>query len=209
MHEYSTDTIGRHRIIIAACVLIAIGGAYGLGVLYERVGFTPPWWLDAPAIFGCYAAIWRIYDQFVWRWTLFGRTVSGIDDYSGEWSGMLHSNYARNAALPIELSIKQTSSRILVEVRTETSNSYSNMAMACSSAGRSKGLRYTYSNEPRAFAALSMSPHSGIAEIQLSADRTTLSGQYENNRHRGTYGTIRAMKVILHGGNSPREGSSS
>jgi hypothetical protein len=174
---------------------LGVISAYLLGVGYKALGFSPPWWLDTPAVFGCFAIFWRVYDKWAWRWEIYGGTLSGIVNFAGKWSGHLFSAYNGGNSIPVEIVVTQTASQILVKWTTRTSSSYSNMAMVCSTPGRSQGLRYAYSNEPNSLATNGMSPHAGICELTISIDRQSLIGYYETNRHRGTRGSVEVTRV--------------
>lgn len=173
--------------------------AWGLGRALDGLKLDPPWWLDTPAVLGFYGILWQLHDRVLWRLPVGTRTLSGIADYRGTWDGHLHSSYNADIEYAASLTIRQTSSRILVEMERGQSRSTSRMAMLCAEPGSEQGLQYLYTNrpynEPQAPAAggrtvVAMTIHEGVSRLLLSEDGTTLTGDYQNDRHRQTYGTM-------------------
>lgn len=200
MHPYSNDS-NRTRIVLLALAVVAILLAWGLGRGLRGLAVTPPWWLDTPAVVGFYGILWRVYDRWLWRLRVGGQTLSGIPDYTGTWTGWINSSFGGVEPYIAQLSIRQTSTRMLIELRTDRSRSVSQMAMLCAGPGSEQGLQYLYTNKPRHVpvpapigtqpAALqAMTPHEGVCRLLLSDDGSTLEGDYQNDRHRQTYGTL-------------------
>ncbi|MEU6723167.1 hypothetical protein ABZ917_05580 [Nonomuraea wenchangensis] len=190
MHPYSHDADKRQRFIIATCAALGALIAYGLGWVYNLSGYSPPWWLDAPAFFGCFGIVWKVYDKWAWRQHILKQTLSGLVDISGEWEGSIASDYSGGAIIPSRIVIRQTATRILVELSTEMSVSYSYMATLCAGEGPDQGLRYMYSNRPRTLTPPSMTPHEGRVHLRISSDGQTLEGDYETDRHRKNTGQL-------------------
>jgi len=203
MHPYSNDS-SRMRTVLLLLAVAAILLAWGLGRTLRSLDITPPWWLDTPAVVGIYGILWHLYDRLLWRLPIGGQTLSGIPDYNGTWAGWIHSSHDSAKPYAARLTIRQTSSRVLIELRTEQSRSVSHMAMLCAGPG-SEGLQYLYTNKPRHVpvlepveprpdrprgSLLAMTPHEGVSRLLLSKDRCTLEGDYQNDRHRQTYGTL-------------------
>lgn len=204
MHPYSNDT-SRIRTLLLALVVAAILLAWGLGRVMATAHITTPWWLDTPAVVGFYGILWQLYDRWLWRLRIGSRTLSGIPNYNGSWTGSIRSSHDSARSYPARLTIRQTASRVLVELHTERSRSVSQMAMLCAGSGSEHGLVYLYTNKPRHIPEpehpdvqaagprtnmLAMTPHEGISRLLLAEDRTTLDGDYQNDRHRQTYGTL-------------------
>lgn len=184
MHPYSTDKAGRLRIAVVLCAIVGALIAYGLGWLYAAVHTSPPWWVDAPGFFGCFGLVWKIYDRFIWRWRLAGHTISGAVDLTGTWSGQIDSDYSGGTMTPATMTVRQTATKILVEVTTATSASYSSMAALYSTPGADCGLRYMYTSRPRTLTPATMTPHDGIVRLVIAADGHSLDGDYETDHHR-------------------------
>jgi hypothetical protein len=201
MHPYSNDS-NRPRTTALLLAVAAILLAWAAGSLLRGLEVIPPWWLDMPAVVGFYGILWRLYDRTLWRLRIGDQTLSGIPDYSGTWTGQVHSSHDGTTMHPARLTIRQTASRILVELRTNQSRSASHTAMLCAGPGSAQGLQYIYVNRPRSVPAavpaaprpdrpapLAMHPHEGVSRLLLCPDGT-LEGEYQNDRHRGTHGTL-------------------
>lgn len=200
MHPYSTDST-RLRTVLLGLAVAAILLAWGLGRALQSLAIEPPWWLDTPAVAGFYGILWQLYDRCLWHLPAGRATLSGIPDYRGTWIGRVHSSFDTTKVYPATLTIRQTSSRILVELATETSRSVSHMAMLCGAAGSEEGLQYLYTNRPRGeppapagAAVRAMTIHEGVCRLLLSEDRSTVDGDYQNDRHRQTYGTLKLRR---------------
>ncbi|BFU45634.1 hypothetical protein [Krasilnikovia sp. MM14-A1004] len=198
VHPYSHDS-GRTRIVLLALAAGSILLAWGLGRALDALDVEPPWWLDTPAVVGFYGILWQLYDRLLWRLPIGPRTLSGIADYRGIWDGHLHSSYNGGTEVEASLTIRQTSSRILVEMGRGQSGSFSRMAMLCGEPGSERGLQYLYTNRPHneprepeagGVGVIAMTIHEGVSRLLLSEDGTTLTGDYQNDRHRQTYGTM-------------------
>jgi hypothetical protein len=198
MHPYSTDSV-RTRTVLLGLAVAAVLLAWGLGRTFDALGADPPWWLDTPAVAGFYGLLWQLYDRVLWRLPIGGQTLSGIPDYRGSWTGHIHSSYDSSASYEAELTIRQTSSRILVELATERSRSVSHMAMLCAEPGSEQGLQYLYTNRPfnrppeppgdNGRTLLAMTIHEGVSRIRMAAGGV-IHGDYQNDRHRKTYGQL-------------------
>lgn len=196
MHPYSNDTGRRQQTAIAACASIGLLAAFGLSAICSFLNIYPPWWLDMPAAFGCFGIIWMIYDKWGWRIKIGPTSISGIPDLSGEWLGDILSDYNNGTSIPAKMKIRQTSTRILIVMTTESSLSHSNMASLCSAEGADQGLRYAYSNRPRALTSSSMAQHQGTAHLRpIEGNAIGLEGDYESNRYRRTHGRIQFKRA--------------
>jgi SMODS-associating 2TM, beta-strand rich effector domain len=184
MHPYSTDKGARQRIAVAVCAIVGALLAYGLGQLYTTIHSAPPWWLDAPGLFGCFGLVWKVYDISAWRWHIAGHTVSGTRNLSGTWNGEITSDYQGGTVTSATLVVRQTATRILVEVSTASSSSYSSMAALYSAPGADFGLRYMYTNRPRSLSPSTMTPHEGVVRLSIAEDGSRLDGDYETDHHR-------------------------
>lgn len=191
MHPYSNDTGRRQQTAIAACAFIGLLVAFGLAEICNLLGLDPPWWLDMPAAFGCFGIIWTLYDKWGWRLKAGSTSLPGIPDLSGEWLGSILSDYDDGTPIPVKVRISQTSTRILIIAITENSSSHSTMASLYSTEGADQGLRYAYSNRPRALTPPSMTPHQGTAHLRITEGSALgLEGDYESDRHRRTHGRM-------------------
>lgn len=181
----------------AAVVLSAIIGAliaFALGRLFHVIDVQPPWWLDTPALFGCFALVWFFYDHWAWRWKVFGSNLSGVMDLRGTWSGDILSDHDGGTTTSATMTVRQTATRLLVTMTTEHSESHSTMAALCSGPGMNQGVRYVYANRPRTLTPGTMAPHEGMVRLSLSHDSRTLTGDYEADRHRSNTGRLHLVR---------------
>jgi hypothetical protein len=189
MHPYSTD-VNRLRLVLLVLAVGAILLAWGLGHTLSALQLTAPWWLDTPAVLGFYGGLWQLYDRVLWQLGPVDRTLSGVPNLRGTWRGTLTSSFDEQT-YDATLVVRQTSSRILIELRTGASRSHSYLAGVSAAPGPDEGLRYLYRNVPDEGATHTMNAHGGSARLQFSDGVDTLSGGYQSDRFRGTHGTLR------------------
>jgi hypothetical protein len=204
MHPYSTDVTRPIRVMLVLS-LCAVAAAFLFTRLLSSLSLTPPWWLDTPAVLGFYGLIWQTYDRVLWRLGLPNRTLSGITNLAGNWEGELVSSFDETRKTPVTLVVRQTSSQILITLRTETSESHSTMAALCVQPGPVHGLRYAYLNSPAPLAYDTMSPHGGTAHLVLSEDGERFTGSYQNDRFRRNHGRMSFHRAASAEGDHPRK----
>lgn len=196
MHPYSTDATRPVRVMLLLAVA-AIGLAYLLDRSWSVLHLKPPWWLDTPAVLGFYGLCWHLYDEYLWRLGPVTRTLSGVPNLAGQWTGTILSSYRDQQPIEATLMVRQTSSHLLVTLETATSKSYSTMASLRSGPGPANGLQYSFANTPRSLSKPTMLPHSGIAQLILSANGSQLTGDYETNRFRNTNGRMEFHRASI------------
>ena len=196
MHPYSTDATRQVRAMLVLAV-VAILLAYLLNRSLAALRVTPPWWLDTPAVLGFYGLCWRLYDERLWRLGPVTHTLSGVPNLAGNWTGTILSSHPGQGPVPASLVVHQTSSRLLIELETDTSKSRSTMAALNSEPGASNGLRYAFANMPRTLTKPTMLPHGGMVQLTLSADGSYLSGDYETDRFRNTSGRLEFRRTAM------------
>jgi predicted pore-forming effector associated with SMODS systems len=206
VHPYSTDATRPIRVMLILAV-VAIGLAYLLNRSLSALHLKPPWWLDTPAVLGFYGLCWRLYDEYLWRLGPVTRTLSGVPNLAGQWTGTILSSYSDQEPVKATLVVRQTSSRLLLTLETDTSRSHSTMASLCSAPGPANGLYYAFTNVPRSLSKETMQPHTGTVQLTISADGSRLSGDYETNRFRATNGRLEFHRTAIKAdGNEQPEG---
>jgi SMODS-associating 2TM, beta-strand rich effector domain len=175
--------------------VLAILAAWTLHQLFNALSFSPPWWLDTPAVLGIYGLLWKGYDGFAWRWRAGQLSLTDVPNLAGTWNGEIISTRDRRTSIPATLTITQTATRVLITLETTTSRSNSVMATINCRPGPYQGLHYSFENRPHAMAQSTMSPHSGQAHLRLFPDGRRLSGDYETDRHRGNVGAMSFERV--------------
>ncbi|AFZ25690.1 hypothetical protein Cylst_3553 [Cylindrospermum stagnale PCC 7417] len=190
MHTYATDAKDRELIplwLAAAAVAATLLLNYVLKVLNLQV----PWWVDAPSVMGFYGLFYQLFDEFLWRQKIGILGFSEIPNLRGTWVGVIKSSYQGGTEFPgVILNVRQTWSKISVQLETEKSKSKSIMAAVCTESAPEPGLKYEYSNDPNPFNTQGMNTHKGIVNLVLSSDKKTLKGNYFTSQTRQTYGEM-------------------
>jgi hypothetical protein len=94
------------------------------------------------------------------------------------------------------LHIRQTWTRIVVELQSDQSSSQSETASIFVDKGVNPKLVYTYMNEPNPDQLKAMEKHSGTTLLELlsNSDGLHLNGHYYSGRGRGTYGEMQLKR---------------
>lgn len=190
MHAYATDSDERKIIplfiavisILAAWILNAVGTKY----------FSIPWWFDAPSVMGFYGFFYKAFDRFVWS-KCFMRKIGlvKIPDLNGSWRGYVTSSFDKHEEkFDISIDIYQTWTKIVLILKTPSSESQSEAVAITIANPNLIRLSYTYFNKPKSDATQTMHPHEGTARLNLSGDCKSLDGDYYTGRGRQNYGTV-------------------
>src|SRR6266571_1215629 len=93
MHGYSTDSNER-RLVPLLLATLAIGFAWMFAKLLAISHLSFPWWLDAPSSLGFYAALYALFDKYLWRNRIIRKLgLSRIPNVAGCWHGFLTSAF--------------------------------------------------------------------------------------------------------------------
>ena len=206
MHRYVTD-LESDKMIYAILFVCAIAVSYLLTLLARVRIAAVPWWISMPTPFAMFGVLYRLFNRYFWRVKLpSGRTISGVPDLSGEWEGVLTTDYTpgereleSREKRDAKLTVRQTWRRILLT--TETDRSISQSTGAVLSASDPLLIRYTYQNNPSNESITTMTMHTGTCELQIRSDET-LQGEYYTDRNRRTTGTLRLSRRKRHEGNT-------
>jgi hypothetical protein len=194
MHPYDSDAKNSARMlfyITLAAAILTFFLYYLQEIFYVAVPWYIGWMIDAPTIGSFYGIFYKLFDNFLWRYTLKRlRPFSTIPDLKGTWKGELVSSY-NNTAIQVIVYIHQTWSKLLLELESDTSRSYTIMAKLNVKPGRENGLRYEYYNELKKFGTTP--EHRGSGHLLPSSDGKTLTGKYYTSEGSSNTGTI-----ILH-----------
>ena len=129
-----------------------------------------------------------------WLWRIKGLSfILGIpNDINGRYEGELVSNYDGNKTYTIVIEIKQSLNKILLNLYTENSTSYSMIATIGKNNKNNWAVSYIYQNNTTTVNHdEDMRDHSGTAFLEILDNGSKLKGSYFNNsRERGRYGTI-------------------
>jgi hypothetical protein len=190
MHVYATDAKDRRDLPIWGAS-IAVACTLFLNWALQAWDLSVPWWVDAPSVMGFYGLFSQWFDKYLWRLKVGPLSISDIPDLNGTWVGVIHSTYDGRTEVPdVVLYIRQTWTRIGVELQTENSRSYSTMAAVNTPGSSEAGLKYEYINEPFALSLETMHLHRGNTSLKISPDGRTLEGDYFSGRGRQNVGTM-------------------
>lgn len=202
MHSYaisgSRAKTGGYIMIIAA--VVANGLNSSLDALLVYIPFDlPTLTISIPFTF---AALFLLYDKWLWSWPLFSR-VAGVPDISGEWVGPLYSSYRSDGggntdtddepkgSLRPVFTIHQTWSKIEIDGDFSKSRSESITASFSTEKGNPQ-LVFTYLNHPRT-PNENNGQHEGVNKLRLVTDgdgNEVLEGEYYTGPSRNNHGTV-------------------
>jgi len=195
MHTYSTDAKDRESIPLWLAAF-AVAATFFLNYLLKALNLQVPWWIDAPSVMGFYGLLYESFDNFLWRLQFQSIHLSEIPNIRGTWVGDVRSSYGGGTEVHgVILYVRQTWSKLSVQVETETSRSFSTMAVVNTSNSSESGLKYEYVNEPGTFNVQTMQTHRGTASLRLTLDGATLKGEYYTGRGRQNIGDMVFHKV--------------
>lgn len=183
-HPYSH---GRQRQATLWIAVLSVLVAFASGAATSALRWTPPWWLDTPAVFGFYGILYYVYDAWLWR-TWLARWWHKIPDLSGEYQVEIRSSHTEHGSTYVGSAIiSQSWSRIVVRLETDSSVSKSDGAWLSEAPGIGYRLTYTYTNTPKSAASSALSAHVGTATVTFKADHHG-TGEYYSGRGRTNYG---------------------
>lgn len=194
MHPYAVDSNERLIIsfwlaIASICLILVIQTAidYFTIILPWYV-----WYICAPSIFGFFTIFWICFDKWGWKASIV-RTIGLIKtpDLTGTWHGVLRSSHEDHTKEHvIALEIYQNWTSISLIMRTQSSDSKSEVASLNTRNQSGPIISYQYMNEPRSHAPDTMNIHRGTAILTYKASPGILEGDYYTGRGRQKHGTI-------------------
>lgn len=190
MHAYATDAKDRESapLLLAA---LAVAATLLLNYVLKVLKLQIPWWVDAPSVMGFYGLLYKVFDNFVWQLQLASINFSEVPNIQGTWVGIVRSSYEGGTEVRgVLMYVRQTWSKISVQLETEKSRSSSTMAAVNTEKFLESGLKYEYVNEPSALSVQTMQSHRGTAHLRLAPDGITLKGDYFTGRSRQNIGEM-------------------
>lgn len=140
--------------------------------------------------------IWTIYIKWLWKWKIFYPWFIQFPDLSGEWEGIVKSNYQekQNEEIPITVIIYQNFFNIQVKIKTFESKSYSIGATFDIDKERGQQqLFYSYLNTPNSSVRNRSEIHYGSTILNFDGCNVKeLEGEYWTSRE--TTGEIKLNK---------------
>ena len=136
---------------------------------------------------GAYAFLFVQFDRYAWRWAPFRFChLTEYPNLSGRWQGKIISSFDnRQSDMLAILEIRQTFSKIHLDLYTEKSSSVSILADFAKEPNGQIAVHYEYQNIPNAKAEATMHPHCGTARLVYFKDEKSLSGSYYNASQHG------------------------
>ena len=191
MHGYASDNFFRGPKVYFAFGVLAIGAASAVRAL----AVPPPMagHVDAAALStgAIYASLIFLYERWGWRW------LSTLSNLNGTWVGDISTSHNGGTNVPCVMRVRQTWTRMAIELETEQSHSRTTMAALYEDQPGDVGLKYEYVSEPRNLAVQSMQTHRGVCTltIALGSAGPRLSGGYFTGRGRETRGEVTLCRV--------------
>ncbi len=144
--------------------------------------------------FAIFTVLYIVYDKYLWKLPY----LSDLPDLNGKWKGELTSSFDNfDNRIDIDVSINQTSSKILVRLQTVNSSSESvNLSMNNKETGQYE-IIYNYQNMPTPDSPDTMHIHRGTVWLLFNKedDKEIMEGRYFTDRERqGNYGSITLKK---------------
>ena len=142
--------------------------------------------------------IWMLFIAWAWKWKIFYPWLVPFPNLSGDWEGIIKSNWKEKELepIPIEVSITQNFFNVQVRIKTKESRSYSIGASFDIDNERGfQQLFYTYLNTPKAGVRERSEMHYGSTILNFDGFKVTkMDGEYWTDRE--TTGEITLNKKI-------------
>lgn len=189
-HFYTSDAIIRGKIHLYLGI-VSVGFAYLFGLFCQSY-FSPPWWLDTPAIFGFYGILYELFQKRLWTLSWVRKILAiKTPNLNGEYKGILTSSYDNfSKSTNINITIHQTWNRVCISLKGKHSTSTSNSASFHVAENITPILTYHYTNYPLSDAVETMAIHNGMCSIEI-LDSEILEGEFFTGRGRGTFGKFK------------------
>lgn len=191
MHGYASDNFFRGPkvyFILGVLAILAASGVRAVLALPLVASYVNTVAVTAGAI---YAGLIFLYEQWGWRW------LSTIKNLNGTWVGNITTTHNGGTSVPCVMRLRQTWTRMAIELETEQSRSRTTMAALYDDQPGDVGLKYEYVSEPRNLAVQTMHAHRGVCTLAIATDseEARLSGDYFTGRGRETRGEITLHRV--------------
>jgi len=196
LHSYSCDTKDRHLVHIYL-ILISIAFAYLIRAIFNLIDIQFPWWIGLPGIFTIYGALYHGFRTIFWKWDII-RFVFFIKtpNINGIYSGVIRSSFDNfQSEKNADIVIQQFWDKALIELKTDTSYSYSKSCSITIIDKPTPTISYIYQNEPKSGSVETMVIHYGMCMFEVNNNK--IDGEFFTGRGRVTHGTIEALKKQL------------
>jgi SMODS-associating 2TM, beta-strand rich effector domain len=140
--------------------------------------------------------VWTIFIKWLWKWKIFYPWLVQFPNLSGEWEGIIKSNWDKEkiTEIPLTVIIYQNFFNIQVKIKTEESKSYSIGASFDIDKDRGQQqLFYSYLNTPNSSVRNRSEIHYGSTILNFDGCNVKeLEGEYWTSRE--TTGEIKLRK---------------
>lgn len=193
MHYYSIDSEIRKKVhSLLAVIALTIPG------LFEQVRtlFHLPVGWGFPLTFGAlFGFLYLIVDLYAWKWIA---NFTKIPILNGKWTAKGKSSYIdpetkKNLEFEMQITIKQTFSKMEIFTETKDSTSQSTMASICTHKAMPV-IRYSFENTPKNMADKELQRHPGLIELRIES-KNSMVGDYFSGKHRLRYGELKLERI--------------
>lgn len=192
MHKYTIKDSNRTKIIRWGAILAVAISAYSTKLAAQLEIKTVA--IGAITIAGI---IDLFINKYIWKIPLINNFFA-CPNLNGNWKV---EGISKNKDKQEEytwsgtLTIKQDYSKILITLKTDTSNSLSKSIIGNIEyiSGQGYELTYTYTNKPESALVEDLKPHSGTCKLTFSESLTSATGAYYNEE-RETKGKMKLTK---------------
>ena len=191
MHGYLSDNFFRGPKVYFSLGFLAIYAS----------SFSREWLSSLPLLdyFGTtavsagviYSILIVFYEYIGWKW------ISTIRNLNGTWAGTIATNYDGGTKLNCVLRVRQTWTRMTIELETDKSRSHTTMSAFYENQPGDVGLKYEFVSEPKYQSVETMHTHRGVCTLAIEQNNSALkmSGNYFTSRGRKTHGEISLIQV--------------
>lgn len=193
LHHYTADTKDRiwaHVVLFVA----ATACAWLFGQTLNYLEWQPPWWVEAPSIFGFYGILFALFNLYLWR-NKYLRFIMRIKtpDLNGKYEGTLSSSHDKFVSEKrVKYCIHQTWNKMVVFSETDQSTSQSTIGAFHLEEVHRMSFVFQYENCPKPNAPAGMNRHCGFAEFYFETPQE-LTGEFFNGRGRSTHGLLKLI----------------
>lgn len=189
MHSYSID-IDNYNTIMG---FIIMGSA--LLILFVNIVILPFFGLTNDnlysQIFGLFVSpilsfggIFGLFDNYLWKVSFINKLIK-CPNISGKWTGTIKN--PEYDPISAEVIIKQTWSKININLRTETADSDTEALAFFVKKYENPRLAYIYYNTSE---TTDLKSHGGTGKLEYFKSDNVLKGEYYTDKHRTNHGTI-------------------
>ncbi|MEE4790882.1 hypothetical protein V2K52_25545 [Pseudomonas alliivorans] len=183
MHEYVVSYHDRKKIYYIAAIVSGL--ACGLLVfLVSQLNSLTGFAIVAPSGAVVFVLVFLVFDLWIWKFKLlYDWGMIKIPNIHGDWVASIIADPSgqtgsEKAPIGAKLKIHQSYTRLAIRLKTEKSESISQMASLEMVSPDCFKLRYEYLASYRANEHASPSTHYGVTELTLESSSNTFDAEY-------------------------------